>query len=252
MKVYTVSDIHIDYKKNRLWLHKLSKNEFIDDILILAGDISGNIRLIIETFEALKKRFAEVLYIPGNHDLWVQKDSGTNSLGNFSLIKKIAQDYNVRMEPAHFGPLSIVPMFGWYDYSFGEPSDQLLRSWTDFSACKWPDDYEEDKITNYFTSINEEFLSIKNEFVISFSHFMPRIDLMPFYIPPDRQLLYPVLGSIKIEQQIRKLVPDIHIYGHSHLNMDTTKEEVKYINNAFGYPHETSITAKQLLCIFES
>ena len=141
---------------------------------------------------------------------------------------------------------------GWYDYSFGQPSNELFEMWMDFTACKWPDDLDESGITCYFTSMNEEFLDIKNQSVISFSHFLPRIDLMPSYIPPVKRILYPVLGSILLEQQIRRLGSDIHIYGHSHVNRRISKENTLYINNAYGYPNETRITAKKLLCVFES
>jgi Icc-related predicted phosphoesterase len=252
LKIYTISDIHIDYKENRTWMHRLSKKDFQEDTLILAGDISGKTNLLVEAFEILRERFQKVLYIPGNHDLWVQDKDDQNSLDFFQFIKKIAGNYDICMEPAHFGPVSIVPLFGWYDYSFGQPSNALLNAWADYVACRWPDDFHATEITDYFTSINEDFLHIKNEFVISFSHFMPRIDLMPGYIPTDKKMLYPVFGSNRIEKQIRKLEPDIHIYGHSHFNREVTKEGIKYINNAFGYPHETRITAKKLICVYAS
>ncbi len=231
-------------------MHRLSRKDFQEDILILAGDISGKTYLLVEAFEALRERFQKVLYIPGNHDLWVQDKDGKNSLDFFQFIKKITGEYDICMEPAHFGSVSIVPLFGWYDYSFGQPSSALLKSWADYVACKWPDGFKETRITDYFTTINEDFLHIKNEFVISFSHFMPRIDLMPGYIPTSKQMLYPVFGSSRIERQIRRLEPDIHIYGHSHFNRKVTKDGIIYINNAFGYPNETMITAKKLVCVY--
>ena len=80
---------------------------------------------------------------------------------------------------------------------------------------------------------------------------MPRIDIMPSVIPPKRRILYPVLGSSLIDEQIRVIGSQIHLYGHSHVNLDITKDNTRYINNAFGYPSETRITAKKLVCLFE-
>lgn len=251
MKIYTVSDIHIDYKKNRLWMHNLSKTKYLEDVIILSGDISGKLKLLIEAFEAFKKRFHEVLYVPGNHDVWRQPRSKSNSLENFLLLKKIAIDHGIRIEPVHFGTLSIVPLYGWYDFSFGKPSDQILRTWVDFVACKWPQGFREREVTQYFTSINKEFLTIKNKHIITFSHFLPRIDLMPLSYPVRRRILYPVLGTSQLEKQIRILKPDIHVYGHIHLNITSEIEGINYINNAFGYPHETKYIAKELLEVFE-
>jgi len=49
----------------------------------------------------------------------------------------------------------------------------------------------------------------------------------------------------------RDLLTAIRVYGHSHVNRRVPIEGVCYINNAFGYPGETRITAKQLLCIWK-
>jgi len=73
---------------------------------------------------------------------------------------------------------------------------------------------------------------------------------MPHYIPADKRMLYPVLGSSLLEAQLRVLDSKLHVYGHSHVNRQVRIDGVTYINNAFGYPNETRITAKQLLCIY--
>ena len=223
MKVYAISDLHIDYEENRQWVYNLSQSEYKDDILVLAGDVTDEIPLIEEVLLFLKKCFREVLYVPGNHELWTFRNNGMNSLEKFELIKTIAENNGIRLEPGVFGPLSIVPLFGWYDYSFGPPSDELKSQWTDYRACKWPDSFDEKKVTHHFISLNESFLTFENRFVISFSHFLPRVDLMPYYIPQGKRYLYPALGSHQLELQVRQLNPQIHIYGHSHVNVNIKK-----------------------------
>jgi predicted phosphodiesterase len=64
-------------------------------------------------------------------------------------------------------------------------------------------------------------------------------------------MLYPVLGSTLLGQQIKEISPDIHVYGHSHLNRRVLIDGVTYINNALGYPSERKVTAKCLLCIHD-
>ncbi len=251
MRIFALSDIHIDYSENRKWLHQLSQRDYVEDVLILAGDISDVVLLLMEGFEALKKRFLEVLYVPGNHDLWVHRNGGGNSLEHFFLIKKVAADYGIRMEPAHFGPVSIVPLLGWYDYSFGRPAEELLAAWVDYQACKWPDNFDEAAITNFFISSNEAWLAVKNETIISFSHFLPRIDVMPSSVPVKKRILYPVQGTVQLEQQLRTLGSKIHVYGHSHVNRHLSIDGTLYINNAYGYPHEPW-TKKKLFCVFDT
>jgi len=252
MRVFAVSDVHVDYAANKRWVADLSASDYRDDVLILAGDISHSTRLLAWCLDTLAPRFAKVLYVPGNHDLWVIRDEGDQtSMDKFQQVREIAENCGASMRAFHCDGLSIVPLLGWYDYSFGEPTSELLDSWVDFRACRWPDRFSINDVARHFLQFNERVLDVKNETVISFSHFLPRIDLMPNYIPGNKRLLYPVLGSTGLEAQIRRLRPGIHVYGHSHVNRNVTVDGVSYINNAYGYPQEVSITAKRLVCIDE-
>lgn len=229
----------------------LPKDEYTNDILIVAGDISCRPVLIQHVFEILKTVFMEVMYVPGNHDLWVRKGDVKDSLKKFLKLIEIAEENSVLTKPAHFGGLSIIPLHGWYDNSFGPSSPELDDLWMDKSECKWPEGYNDKKITDFFISLNKDYLNIKNTNIISFSHFLPRIDIMPKIIPKRWRGLYPVLGSLKLDSQIRELGSDIHVFGHSHVNLKAKKDGTVYLNNAFGYPYEKLITRKRLLCIHE-
>ena len=52
-----------------------------------------------------------------------------------------------------------------------------------------------------------------NRIVITFSHFLPRIDLMPSFI--SHKHMFPVLRTALLDKQIRKLLSTLHVYGHS-------------------------------------
>lgn len=253
MRVFALSDLHIDYTGNKQWVADLSAGDYRNDVLILAGDVSDSIQRLDWCLSTLVARFKKVLYVPGNHELWVIRDEAPGtSLDKFQQVLRSVESCGVSMQPFHANGLSIVPLLAWYDYSFGQPSQELLDAWMDYRACSWPEHFSVREIAEYFLGFNHSFLETRNDTVISFSHFMPRVDIMPGYIPAKRKMLYPVLGSTGLEAQIRQLRPVIHVYGHSHLNRHVTLDGVLYINNAFGYPHETTITAKQLKCIYES
>ena len=103
-----------------------------------------------------------------------------------------------------------------------------------------------------FLEMNEFFLGdYSGRTVITFSHFLPRIDVMPFFIPPEHRRYYAMLGTSLLERQVRTLKPRIHVYGHSHVNNRVVKDDTIYINNAFGYPYEFFICAKKLRSILE-
>lgn len=251
MRVFVVSDIHIDYQENRRWVSALSSHDYSEDILIVAGDISDDVQLLKACFRELAAKFQDVLFIPGNHELWVLRDGIADSLQKFQQVCDLATDEGISLQPFHRNQLSVVPLHSWYDFSFGEPSTKLMQVWADFHACDWPDHWQAADIAGHFLQKNTDHLLTKNETVISFSHFLPRIDLMPAYIPEQYRYLYPVLGCASLEDQIRQLGPDIHVYGHSHVNRRVTVQGIRYINNAFGYPSESGMTGRKLLCIHE-
>ncbi len=250
MKIHAISDIHIDFDRNARAMEQISEFDFQDDILILAGDISSHLRLIEKGFSILMRRFKQIVYVPGNHDLWVDQENCSDSMEKYRYICSLTVSSNIAMEAYQTGTLSIVPLLGWYDYSFGMPDEKMKHIWMDYHECIWPAGFDAPAITEYFLSQNKMDVP-ENNTVISFSHFLPRIDLMPSYIPEQYRYLYPVLGSRRIDDQIRKMGSEIHVYGHTHVNRDIKIDGIRYINNAFGYPGEERITIRALRCIHE-
>jgi len=253
MRVFAVSDLHLEYDENTRWLQGLSMSDYRNDILILAGDVSESLIFLEECFRVLVHRFRRVLFVPGNHDLWVGREcKKVNSLEKFWQVSALAAECDVSVAPIHCADLSIVPLYAWYDYSFGAPSAELITVWMDYRACLWPEGLSVGDVASRFAAMNKNALTIKNRTVISFSHFLPRIDVMPGFIPRDKRILYPVLGSTLLEEQIRDLHPQMHVYGHSHVNRQVVIDGITYINNALGYPGESGITARALKCIYRS
>ncbi|MEQ8953916.1 MAG: metallophosphoesterase family protein [Gammaproteobacteria bacterium] len=75
---------------------------------------------------------------------------------------------------------------------------------------------------------------------------------MPKSIPSNRRTVYPVLGSKRLGDQVKRLQSSIHVYGHSHVNQSVEIEGTRYINNAFAYPSENRIARKALHCVYEA
>lgn len=252
MRVFALSDVHVDYEGNARWLAGLSSEDYRQDLLLLAGDLTDDLSLLAWAFELLATRFRELIFVPGNHELWAIRNAGIHSsLEKYRRVRSLAIECGVAVEPRSYGPLSIVPLLGWYDYSFGELTPELAQGWMDFRACVWPEGFTDAEAASFFASLNEQALTIRNEIVISLSHFVPRIDVMPLLTPQYGRILYPVLGTALLEEQIRRLRPSTHVYGHSHVNRRRTIDGICYLNNAFGYPYEKGFARKQLQCILE-
>lgn len=250
MRLFAISDIHIDYPDNARWVEQVSDADYRNDLLILAGDLTEDRRLLAWCLGRFAAKFQKVLFVPGNHDLWVRNEPiEMCSLRKFEQVAAIATDTGVSMDPYRYGNTIVVPLLGWYDYSFGEPDGDLRKLWMDYRACRWPEGYGPEQVTDHFLDMNPEELPYTNagDRVVTFSHFLPRIDLIPFFVPRAMRQLDPVLGSTGIERQLRMLGSSLHVYGHSHINRRVRFEGVTYINNAFGYPQETVIAARRLL-----
>ncbi len=77
--------------------------------------------------------------------------------------------------------------------------------------------------------------------IISMSHFVPRQELLPekrFIMEP---LLARVVGSDALEAQIRRLMPNLHLFGHTHIPIDLSLEGVRYVQWPLGYSREARL-----------
>lgn len=250
IRIFALSDLHVDYAENLRWVEELSHWDYQDDILLLAGDVSHDPRLLAGTLTNLRRRFQAVLFVPGNHDLWVhnQPDPQT-SWDKFLELRHLAEECGASTRPLTVAQTCCIPLFSWYDYSFGEPTEDLRRLWMDFRACRWPGEWKENDIASHFYALNPQPAPASPVRVITCSHFLPRIDLVPSFVPPRHRALDPVLGSSQLEQQLRAHGSVLHVYGHSHINRTVSLNGVTYVNNALGYPQEQMSTAKEMHCI---
>jgi len=67
--------------------------------------------------------------------------------------------------------------------------------------------------------------------------------------------LHKVSGSRKLEEQIRQLMPDMHLFGHTHIPFDTTIEGVRYVQWALGTPREQRGQTRVVfapLCVYDT
>ncbi len=257
LRLFAISDLHVDYRENKNWVNALSKKDYQNDFLILSGDISSRFSLFKKTLDQLNHLFKSVFFVFGNHDLWIEPPF-TDSLEKWFFIKKDLEKMGIILSPYFFESIFFVPLFSWYDFSFGSLNEPLVKKWTDFKKIKWPGNKKYHEITNYFLKENQKNLLIyQKRFlktnkqtlkkVITFSHFLPRIDLLPSPMPKMIVQLQSVLGCQGIEKQIRQINSNLHIYGHLHAYQSAFFEGVHYLNSAFGYPREAHLTKKALL-----
>ncbi|KAH7829833.1 putative metallophosphoesterase [Monocercomonoides exilis] len=239
--VYVISDVHVDYKENLDWMLSLTNHE--NDVLIIPGDISNDISKTLEFLYQLKQKFREVFFTPGNHDLWITDKACGNSLNKLEYLLSSSKTIGVKVTPAKVDELWIVPLLSWYDSSLSsEPltakDKEELKCWSDFFYCSWPSGFKPTDLYERNESVLNSFEEDDPKRIISFSHMIPRRDLLPPTPLLNLHFLPHVVGSTRLEHQIRRLRPCVHCFGHSHINTDLTIEGIRYVQNALGYPSE--------------
>jgi predicted phosphodiesterase len=144
MKLLAISDLHLANPVNREAMADLPHAP--EDWLILAGDIAERPDHLREIFALTAERFARVIWVPGNHELWTVAENGPKSdiQGSDSLAGEAKYHAIVDLARAHGvvtpedeyplwtgpgGPCVIAPLFLLYDYSFRPddlPRDQVI------------------------------------------------------------------------------------------------------------------------------
>lgn len=125
MKLFAMSDLHVGFDINRRALDTLERHP--DDWLILGGDLGETLSHVETVLQATTTKFAKVLFVPGNHELWTLPgdDPNLRGLAKYEALVALCRSYGVLtpedpypLWPGAGPPCVIAPLFLLYDYSF--------------------------------------------------------------------------------------------------------------------------------------
>lgn len=130
MKLFAISDIHVRHSENLAYLDQIEARP--NDWLIVAGDVGEDLSDLALAFDRLVPRFAKVIWVPGNHELWTMpqadRNGGERGEAKYRLLVEACRARGVLtpedpypLWPGDGPPTVIVPMFLLYDYSFRPP-----------------------------------------------------------------------------------------------------------------------------------
>lgn len=266
MAIYAWSDIHVDFPANMQRIQQIP-DQYGEDYLLLAGDVSDRREQLKQAIGSLVSKFKRVFYVPGNHDLWIHKNDYANSVDKHHALMRFADDLGFSMSPEKVvvGDDScwIVPLFSWYSgpedgadslYLPKVGEDPSLRMWTDKYRVKWPAETEAPNFSAakfFFDQNVRQMPGVFDAPVVSFSHFLPRAELMvPKHLPSANQIAkipndpHPefnftrVAGSNLILEQLDSIGSELHVYGHQHRNRWKRVAGRVYVSHCLGYPSE--------------
>lgn len=228
-RVFALSDVHFDHPGVEEWLHRVHSTRFLDDVLIVAGNVADSFGAIVRGLTLIRGKFRRLFYLPGNHEMWIlqrEKKRFKDSMCKLWRILELCDDLDIDVFPAAVcRDAYIVPLFSWYNAAFDEADPYPdPKSAVDKHAI-WPIDARE-QVWRYMMALNREALSKPyHGTVITFSHFCPRPNLPLFR---NKSGLLKTVGCAELDEQIRDCRSSAHVYGHTLRRCNTVIKGVCY------------------------
>ncbi len=263
MKLLAIADLHLANRSNREALLELPART--DDWLILTGDVGETERHLRFALEVLTTRFAQLLWVPGNHDLWTMADD-PNALRGESKYRRlvdVCRDYGVLTpedpyprwpspseggQTQHRSGFVIAPLFLLYDYSFRPPEvpDELAVAWAADSGVVCSDEYllhpaphasRQDWCAARLLATEPRLAraAAGGDCLILINHWPLREDLVTLRRIPR---FSPWCGTRATEDWHLRFNAAVVVHGHLHVNATHFRDGVRFEEVSLGYPRD--------------
>lgn len=255
-RLFALSDLHVNYKKNRDALAGLSAHP--EDWLILAGDIGDTLEHLTATFDVLGPRFHQLVWVPGNHELWTEEGGAEGEARYLELVEHCRshgvltpEDPYPRVE-TEAGPVRVCPLFLLYDYSF-RPDEVPLEgaiAWAKESGvlcaderrmghAPFPDKGAWCRARLEATAARLE-AECADEDTVLVNHFPLRRDLCRIPRIPRFTIW---CGTRETEDWHTRFRARVVVTGHLHVRATDWRDGVRFEEVAVGYPRHWRIDA---------
>ena len=254
MRLFAISDLHLGFDVNRRALERLRSHP--DDWLILAGDVGETPAHLEFAFRVLVPRFRQLIWVPGNHELWTTPNGQSQARGveRYQQFVELCQSHGV-VTPEDRYPVwpggathtVIAPLFLLYDYSF-RPDDvpaEHARAWAAEAGhvCAderllHPDPYSSrEGWCNARVQVTEERLaSVPGDHsLILVNHFPLRRDLARLPAIPRFSIW---CGTRQTEDWHQRFRAAVVISGHLHIRGTRWRDGVRFEEVSLGYPRQ--------------
>ena len=255
MKLYAISDLHIGIEANRQALDAMPAHP--EDWLILAGDIGETTAHLRYALSILSRRFARLLWVPGNHDLWTlpsspTEDSKLRGEEKYLRLVSICRDFGVLtpedpyvLWPGEGEPAWLAPLFLLYDYSFRPdniPEEEAV-AWAAETHVVCSDEYllHPDPYPSRSAWCHARCQYTERRLqeiprgapLVLINHFPLRQNLVRLYRIPRFSLW---CGTKLTDDWHVRFPTSVAIYGHLHIRATDYQDGVRFEEVSLGYP----------------
>jgi 3',5'-cyclic AMP phosphodiesterase CpdA len=255
-RLLAASDLHVGFAENREIVEGL-RPPSPDDWLIVAGDVGEFAADIEWALGTLRDRFAEVIWVPGNHELWTHRRETLPLRGveRYEHLVAMCRGLGVHTPedpypvwPHSGGPLVIAPLFVLYDYTF-RPDGAATKAEGLERA------YAAGIVGNDETMLHADpYPSREGWCAARLAETTKRLEAMPAgsqtilvnHFPlvrePTRVLRYPVFaqwcGTVHTADWPQRFNAAAVVYGHLHIPRTIWLDGIRHVEVSLGYPRE--------------
>jgi 3',5'-cyclic AMP phosphodiesterase CpdA len=252
MKLYAIADLHLRYEVTREALAAMPA--YPDDWLIIAGDAGETEEHLRFALTLLSRRFARLLWVPGNHELWTVPAHPEEPRGEARYLRMVSlcREHGVLTPEDPFvtwpggGPRCVLaPLFLLYDYSFRPddvpPEEAIAWAAEDNLLCSdevllHPDPYPDKASWCAARCAAAEprlAAAAAQGPVVLINHYPLRRDLAVLPRIPRFSIW---CGTRRTEDWHRRYNVHAAVYGHLHIRGTYYRDGVRFEEVSLGYP----------------
>jgi 3',5'-cyclic AMP phosphodiesterase CpdA len=252
VNLYAISDLHLSHEANHQALNKLPPHP--EDWLILAGDIGEKEEHLLFALALLTRRFKQLVWVPGNHDLWTipSDKSSLRGQAKYDRLVAICRSFGVLTPEDPYAVWTdngqsyrIAPLFTLYDYSF-RPAEIPLEKAVEWAAeannvasdeyILHPDPYPSraDWCAARCAYSEQRLEEVSGDLsLILVNHYPLREDLLRLRRIPRFSLWS---GTHRTEDWHVRFSAAAVVYGHLHVRGSHLRDGVRFEEVSLGYP----------------
>jgi 3',5'-cyclic AMP phosphodiesterase CpdA len=251
-----VSDLHVGFAENRPMVAGI-RPKSAGDWLIVAGDVAELVADIEWALALLADRFAKVIWVPGNHELWTHRRDTVELRGieRYQYLVDLCGRLGVVTPEDPYpvwegdgGPVVVAPLFLLYDYTFRPDGATTKAEGLALAYAKGV------VATDEALLHPDPFDSIDAWCLARLALTEPRLGQLPAdaatvlvnHFPlvrePTRVLRYPQFaqwcGTVRTADWPKRFNATAVVYGHLHIPRTIWHEGVRHEEVSLGYPRE--------------
>ncbi|HYT09203.1 MAG TPA: metallophosphoesterase [Mycobacteriales bacterium] len=256
-RLLATSDLHVAYPENRRIVTEDLHPRSDGDWLLVAGDVAEKVEDVEWALGLLADRFAQVVWAPGNHELWTARQDPVRLRGQhrYDHLVEVCRGLGVLNPEDDYatwdgagGPVLVAPLLLLYDYSFRpdgtSTTEQALEAayaagvvCTDERVLHpdpWPDRAAWCQARVERTARRLAALPSDARTVLV-NHF-------PLTRAPTRVLRHPEFalwcGTERTADWHRRFRAAAVVYGHLHIPRTSWEDGVRFEEVSVGYPRD--------------